>query len=68
MALGILQETTVKGRLTQEKDVLEGITKVLRAQAAVQSALAPEEEPSEGPKPTAEAEDKSEGDQDNKSK
>lgn len=37
-----LQEKTVKNRLLSEKEVLESITKMLRAQLAVQSALEPQ--------------------------
>ena len=42
--MGDWQESTVKARLSSEKEVLESITKMLRAQLAVQSALEPQEE------------------------
>ena len=49
---------TVKGRLGQEKQVLESITKMLQAQLAVQSALSPEEKPEEKSTDGSKLEDK----------
>lgn len=62
-----MQEVTVKGRLAQEKEVLESITKMLRAQLAVQSAFSSSESEESssppGPNPTKSEDDPTSGQQ-----